>query len=310
MSRVSDSLTRVGVDLGGTRIKVAEVRGDAVVRSEVVDTPAREGPVKVMDTIAAAVARLGRKPDALGVAIPGEVDPQGRCWRLPNLPGVEGFEIAKELSYRTGLRVVVENDATTAAYGEALYGRGRDYESFLLMTLGTGIGGGLVIARRLVRGAHGFAAEVGHMTIDASAGARVCPCGRTGCLEAYAGTRALLDVFRENGGTAHEIREVAESARRGEAPGRAAFASLTRSLGIAINSIQNLLDLDAIVFGGGVSKSFDLIEGPVRAELRARRFAEPLAEVPLVVSEFADLAGVVGAAHLPDLGAARALGEA
>jgi glucokinase len=308
MGTRTSPVTRVGIDLGGTRIKVAEVSGDAIVRSETVDTPAHEGPAKVMDTIAATVKRLVDRPEALGMAIPGEVDPLGRCWRLPNIPGFEGYEIAKELSRRTGARVVVENDATTAAYGEALYGRGRDYQSFLLVTLGTGVGGGLVIARRLVRGAHGFAAEVGHMTIDASPDARLCACGRTGCLEAYAGTRAMLDIFRESGGTAHEILEVAESARRGEAPGRAAFASMTRALGVALNSIQNLLDLDAFVFGGGVSKSFDLIEAPVRAEMRARRFAEPLSEVPLVVSEFADLAGVVGAAHLPDLDAARALG--
>jgi glucokinase len=299
----SEEKTRIGVDLGGTRIKVAEVRGGEVLKSESVDTPAHQGPVAVMDAIAGAVKRVSSNPDEIGMAIPGEVDAQGKVWRLPNIPGFEGFEIAKELGKRTGARVCVENDATTAAFGEALYGHGKQFKSFLLLTLGTGVGGGLVIGRQLVRGAHGFGAEVGHMTVDPTPGAPPCACGNTGCLEAFAGTRALLDVFRKAGGTATEVRDVADSAHRGEAAGRAAFASMTRALGIAINSIQNLLDLDGFVFGGGVSKSFDLIEAPLRAELRARRFAEPLSEVPLVVSDFVELAGVVGAAHLPTIDA-------
>jgi glucokinase len=296
---------RIGLDLGGTRIKVAEVRGNRVMQSETVDTPATQGPEKVMDTIAEAVARLGAAPPDLGMAIPGEVDASGKVWRLPNIPGFEGFDVAKELSRRTGARVAVENDATMAAYGEALYGHGRTFASFLLVTLGTGVGGGLVIGKRLVRGAHGFAGEVGHMTVDPSADAPRCPCGRTGCLEAFAGTRALMEEFRRAGGTAHEVRDIADSAHRGEQAGVGAFARLTWALGIAINSIQNLLDLDAIVFGGGVSKSFDLIEKPLRSALRARRFAAPLSELPLVMSDFGELAGVVGAAHLPDLDAHR-----
>jgi glucokinase len=205
--------------------------------------------------------------------------------------------------------VAVENDATTAAYGEALYGHGQQYESFLLVTLGTGVGGGLVIGKRLIRGAHGFGAEIGHMTVDASPTAPRCACGNTGCLEAFAGTRALLDAFRRAGGTATEVRDVADSAHRGEAGGKGAFATLTWALGVTINSIQNLLDLDAIVFSGGVSRSFDLIEAPLRAELRGRRFAEPLSEIPLLVSDFGDLAGVVGAAYLPDLDTKKALGS-
>jgi glucokinase len=293
--------SRVGIDVGGTRIKVAEIRGSDVVKTESVETPADKGPVVVMDAIASAVKRVASAPTEIGMAIPGEVDATGKVWRLPNIPGFEGFQIAAELSRRTGARVVVENDATTAAYGEALFGHGRTYDSFLLVTLGTGVGGGLVMARKLVRGSHGFGAEVGHMTVDPSKGAPRCACGNTGCLEAFAGTRALLETFRESGGSAHEVREVADSAHRGEAGGKAAFAKLTWALGIALNSIQNLLDLDAIVFSGGVSKSFDLIEAPLRAELRARRYAEPLSEIPLVVSDFSDLAGVVGAAYLPEL---------
>jgi glucokinase len=294
-------MTMIGIDLGGTRIKLAEVDGSTVVRSKIVHTPAGEPPARVLDAIAEGVRELDAAPRELGMAIPGEVDASGKCWRLPNIRGFEGVEIAAELSRRTGARVTVENDGTTAAYGEALYGLGKAHASFLMVTLGTGIGGGLVIDRRLVRGAHGFAAEIGHVAVDSSASARPCVCGNRGCLEAYAGTLALLDFFRSAGGTATEVREVADSARRGEPAGRRAFDTMARALATALNSIQNVLDLDAIVFTGGISKSFDLVEPGLRSELRARCFARPLGEVPLLVSELGELAGVVGAAHLPGL---------
>jgi glucokinase len=244
-------------------------------------------------------------PRELGVAIPGEVDREGRCVRLPNVPGFEGVAIAAELEARTGALVTVENDATTAAFGECLYGWGRTYPSFLTVTLGTGVGGGLVVDGHLVRGAHGFAGEIGHVTVDTSPSAAPCACGSRGCLESYAGTLGLLARFRVAGGAATEVKDIADSARKGESAGLDTFAMLSDALAVALNSIQNALDLDAIVFSGGVSQSFDLVEPRLRAGLRARRFAPVLAEVPLVVSALGELAGVVGAAHLPELRRAR-----
>ena len=288
----------IGVDVGGTRIKVAHVDGATVVRFASLETPVGKPPEALLDVIAAAVRDLDPTPATLGVAIPGEVDAQGKCYRLPNIPGFDGVPIADELKRRTGARVVVENDATTAGLAESLFGHGREYPSFLLITLGTGVGGGVVVERRIVRGAHGFGGEVGHMTVDSGADAPLCGCGNRGCLEAFAGTRALLHAFSAAGGTATEIREIADSARRGEPSGRAALDRASDALAIAINSIQNLLDLDAFVFAGGVSKSFDLLEPRIRAGLRARRFAPPLSEVPLLVSGLGEHAGVVGAAHL------------
>jgi glucokinase len=289
----------LGVDFGGTRIKAAEVRDGALVRTHVVDTPPGAAPAEVLDAVAGAVVALEAEPTVFGLAIPGEVDATGRCWRLPNVAGFENVQIARELGVRTGARVFVENDGTTAALAESLFGHGREHASFLMVTLGTGIGGGLVIGRRVIRGAHGFAAEVGHVTIDRSPDAWPCVCGQVGCVEAYAGTRGLLRRFGELGGKANEISEVAASARAGHKAGQEAFFMMARALAVALNSIQNVLDLDAIVFTGGISRSFDLIEPALRAELRRRAFAPPLAEVPLLVSELGDLAGVMGAAHLP-----------
>ncbi len=289
----------IGVDFGGTRIKAAIVEGGELSRFEAIGTAAGTSPTHVLDTIAALVQSLDSAPASVGLAIPGEVDNVGRCWRLPNVPGFEGVAIADELSRRLGgVRVVVENDATTAALGELLYGHGRHHRSFVLMTLGTGIGGGVVIDGKLRRGTHGFAGELGHIMIDASPDAWPCNCGLKGCVEAYAGTRALLHRYAGLGGKADNIRAIADAAHAGEGAARDVFHAMGRALGTALVALQNALDLDAIVFTGGISASFDLIEPGVRAGLEARPFTPLLAEVPLLVSTVGEHAGVIGAAHL------------
>src|SRR6187431_2828498 len=173
----------IGVDFGGTAVKAGIVEGGEVVRSTATATRLDTSAKDVLDAIANTVLALTPKPDAVGVAIPGEVDAEGRCWRLTNVPGFEGIHIASELSERLKCPIAVENDATAAALGEQLYGHGRDYPSFLMVTLGTGIGGGLVIGHQLYPGTHGFASEVGHMNVDRSTEAPVCACGQRGCIE-------------------------------------------------------------------------------------------------------------------------------
>jgi glucokinase len=253
----------------------------------------------VIECIAEAVSTLDDRPEAVGLAIPGQVDYYGMVWRLPNVPGFDAVPIAQKLMRRLDCHVVVENDATCAALGEHLWGRGRGFASYLLVTLGTGIGGGLVINDRLVRGAHGFTAEIGHIRINSSVDAWPCTCGQRGCVEAYAGTRGLLRKFAELGGHATRIREVAESARRGEPAGIHVFEHMGHWLGGLLVNVQNLLDLDAFVFTGGISQSFDLIEPALRATLRGQAFSPPLGQVPLLVSQLGPRAGLVGAAYLP-----------
>lgn len=288
----------IGVDFGGTQIKAGIVDGGQIVRSTVVATGAGAPPDAVLRGIASAVRALDTKPRSVGLAIPGEVDDEGRCWRLPNVPGFEGVNIAHALGSELGCPVVVENDATAAALGEQLYGHGQDRPSFLLVTLGTGVGSGLVFNRKLHRGKNGFAGEFGHAMIDGTPEAWPCSCGMRGCVEAYAGTRALLRKHAELGGTSSTVLEIAESARRGESSGQQTFHFMGRALGLGLSFVQNVLDLDAIVFSGGISRSLDLIEGGIREVLRERAFAPPLAEVPLFISELSEYAGLIGAAHL------------
>src|SRR6187399_825933 len=291
----------IGVDFGGTQIKAGVVENGEVVRSKTTPTPAGSSPDKVLDAIADTVRGIDPKPLSVGVAIPGEVDSEGKCWGLPNVPGFKGVMFGEGLSERLGCPVAVENDATTAALGERLYGHGRRHPSFLMMTLGTGIGGGLVIGHQLYPGATGFAAEVGHMKVDTAPDAPLCACGQRGCVETFAGTRALLREYTRHGGHASEVLPIAVSARRGEAAGLKTFEMMGTALGRLLANIQNLLDLNAVVFSGGISASFDLIEPFVREALRKQAFAPPLAEVPLLVSELGERAGVIGAAHLTSL---------
>ncbi len=291
----------IGVDFGGTRIKVGRVVEGELKQTLSVNTAASAGPEGVLDIIADAVRQIEASPAGVGLAIPGGVNPEGRVWRLPNVPGFEGVNIVEKLSSRLGCRVVVENDATTAALGELRLGHGRTYPSFLMVTLGTGIGGGIVLDGRLRRGRHGFAGEIGHTPIERRSDAWTCGCGLTGCLESYAGTKGLLRKYAELGGHATEIRPIAEAARRGDVAGTETFAAMGLALGIAIAGFQNTLDLDAIVFTGGISASFDLVEPSLRAALRRFAFAPPLAEVPLLISELGDKAGLLGAAYLTEL---------
>ncbi len=288
----------LGVDFGGTRIKAGWVERGSVTRVARRETPAQLGPEAVLDAVASAVLEIEPRPVAVGVAIPGEVDPSGRCWRLPNVPGFEGVRIADELVARLGARVVVENDSTSAALGELLYGWGSRHASFLVATLGTGVGGGLVIDGALRRGKNGFAAEIGHVLVDSSPQAWPCVCGRTGCMESYAGTRALFRRYQELGQQATSVRSIAEAAERGEPAACEVFSGMGRALGVGLAQIQKLLDLDALVFGGGISASFQLIEPSLRLALREHAFAPPLGEVPLLVSALGEHAGVIGAAEL------------
>jgi len=291
----------IGVDLGGTRIKVGVVNDGNVERSTSVETGADKGPKHVLDVIAETVKQLDSHPAAVGLAIPGGVNPEGLVWRMPNIPGFEGMNISGELRARLGCKIVVENDATTAALAELHLGYGRAHRSFAMVTLGTGIGGGIVIDGILRRGRYGFAGEIGHTPIDRSPSGWPCACGLLGCLESYAGTRGLLRKYAELGGKANEIRPIAEAARSGEKAALETFTAMGTALGIGLAGLQNTLDLDAIVFAGGISASFDLVEPALRLSLQKYSFSPPLAEVPLLISELGDKTGILGAAYLTTL---------
>ncbi|HYO94069.1 MAG TPA: ROK family protein [Polyangiaceae bacterium] len=293
----------VGIDFGVTHVKAGIVEGGEVIRSTSAATRPGASPEQTLDLLANTVLALTPYPEAVGVAIPGEVDADGRCWRLTNVPGFAGVHVAQQLSERLGgCPIAVENEATTAAFGERLYGHGREHPSFLIVTLGLGVGAGLVLGHMLYPGANGFAGEFGHLKIDRAADAPLCGCGQRGCVESFSGTRALFRKFRESGGAeVEDVLPIAVSARRGERPGLDVFAMLGESLGCGLSAVQNLLDLNAIIFTGEVCASFDLFEPHVRRMLVATAFAPPLAEVPLMPSDLGERGTIIGAAYLTTL---------
>jgi glucokinase len=291
----------IGVDFGGTTLEAGLVEGGRVVRALSAPTPRDAPPEATMEALVELVKRLEPRPAAVGLGLPGEVDSEGRCIRLPNVPGFEGVPIAEELRERLSCPVRVENDATAAALGELRHGAGRRHASFVLFTLGTGVGGGVVLDSVVRRGSHGFAGEIGHVLVDSGPSAWPCGCGRRGCLEAYAGTAGLQRAHGLGSAPASpppSPEAIARAARAGDERALRAFESMGRALGLALASVQVVLDLDAAVFTGGLSASFDLAEPAAREALRERAYAPVLGELPFELSELGGRAGVVGAAEL------------
>ena len=293
----------IGVDFSNARRsrRASSSRGTSAAPM-VADTASGARPAEILDTIARVVGALSDHPDAVGIAIPGEVNTDGRCWRLPNTRGFEGVRIAEEVSRRLRCPIAVENRATTAALAEQLYGHGQQHETFLLVSLETGIGGGLVDrtsalsrVQRFWRGNRPYLR--GHFA--GRAAVRVRTTRLRGGVRGHARRAAQVRRARRQSHGAERGRR--GRARRAEWIGVMAFETMGRALGRALGTVQNFLDLGAVVFAGAAALHFDLIEPYVREELRLKAFAPPLAEVPLLTSELGESAGVIGAAHLTTL---------
>lgn len=296
----------IGVELGVNELRAGLVENGRVVRSAHRASGSR--PKEAVDAIVQTVAEVAGRPESVGVAIPGQVDSKGRCWRLTNVPGFEGARLGEELATRLRCPVAVENDGTTAALGERLFGHGRTHASFLMVTLGAGIGGGLVLGHQLYPGASGFAGEIGHIRIDPSPSAWACLCGLHGCLEAYAGEKGVLRRFHELGGQARDYTSVEAAALRGDRAGVKVFEAVGRDLGQALAILQSILDLNAIVFSGRSAECCRLMLPSARETLEQLAYTSALARVPLFVSELGADAVLLGAAYLTGIGVAEATG--
>lgn len=297
----------VGIDVGGTKVLAVELDDDGRPsgRTQRVRTP--RGADAIVDAIAEVAAAFA--PDRVGIGIPGLVDRSGRLRVGPNLPGVVDLDVRARLEPRLGVPVAVDNDATCAVWAEACLGAASGASEAVLVTLGTGIGGGLVIGGRLHRGANGFAGEPGHMVVDPR-GPR-CPCGRRGCWERYASGSGLGRLGREaaEAGRAPALVERAggdPEAVRGEHVTAAAAAgdpgalAVCREFGwwaaLGIANLVDLLDPEVVVIGGGLVEAGDVLLEPTRrvyAELVLAAELRP--PVPIVPAALGERAGAVGA---------------
>jgi glucokinase len=306
----------IGVDLGGTKCFALALDVDgSVAASHRVPTPrGTEAIVESMVEVVESVRRqVGDGFDAVGVGLPGLVDNDGVLRFAPNLPGVVDVRLEAELAPRLpGARFRFENDATCAGWGERALGAARGADHALLVTLGTGIGGGIVTGGTLLRGANGFAGEIGHMVVDPHG--PPCPCGKRGCWERYASGSGLGRLAREAahagragrmvelaGGDPENVRgeHVTEAAGEGDADASDVLAQFGWWLGLGLSNLANVFDPDRFVVGGGMVAAGELILAPARsafADLVLGAGRRP--PVPIVAAELGERAGAIGAAVL------------
>jgi glucokinase len=283
-------VTRLGLDLGGTNIKLVVLDGDEVVERRSEATRSDEGPVAVLERVG-ELARSAGAVDTVGVALPGLFDHAGRGVLLPNLHGDwVGRPIAAPLADSLGRPVRLINDGHAFALAEARVGAARGAEDVLCIVCGTGIGGGLVIGGRLHLGVDDRAGEVGHHTVVADG--PPCNCGNRGCLETLAGASRVA----EHAGKP-SFDDVVESARSGDERSLAALRDAAAYIGIAIANLTIFFAPQRIVVGGGVAAAGDFLFDPLRAEVvaRAGRVA-PLDKIEIVPAALGADAGAVGAA--------------
>ncbi|HEX6871230.1 MAG TPA: ROK family glucokinase [Micromonosporaceae bacterium] len=307
----------IGVDIGGTKVLGGVVDADGTVLAMARrDTPA-DDVARTLDFIVEVVHELTATHEvaAVGVGAAGWIDAsRSHVLFAPNLAW-RGEPLQERVAERVKLPVVVENDGNAAAWAEFRYGAARAADSSMaLVTVGTGIGGGLVMDNAIVRGAHGMAGELGH--VRAVPGGRRCGCGRQGCLEQYASGSALVRYARETassdpdsafrllehaGGAIESINGpmVTTAAREGDPASRAAFAEIGRWLGSGLADLVQWLDPEILVVGGGVVEAGELLLAPARAAFVDQMAARgPLPVAPVVPALMGNLAGVVGAADL------------
>ncbi|WP_432479811.1 ROK family protein [Nocardioides sp. GXQ0305] len=305
----------VGVDVGGSKVLAGVVTATGeVLRTALRRTPGRLVAAEAVEDalVDAVTAVTGDEPlAAVGVAAAGFVDRDGsRVVFAPHLPW-RGEDVRDRLAQRLGAPVLLDNDATCAAYAEATYGAGRGVSSMLLVALGTGIGGGIVVDGGLWRGQHGMAGEFGHMQVVPDGAP--CECGRRGCWEQYSSGNALVRVARSRLGVEPTVLTdlcdgdpdrltgpmVTEAAESGDLVARAAFASVGRWLGVGLANLVAAFDPALLVVGGGVAVAGDRLLAPAREALEASLVGAGHREVPpLVPAALGPSAGLVGAAVL------------
>jgi len=292
----------VGVDVGGSKVLAVALPADpdscAVVRSVQLPMPGRDVPDDRLEAVLAdAVARIAIDAPvaAVGISSAGLVDGE-RVRFAAHLPWRDA-PVRRRLEERLGVTVVLENDANCAAHAEVAAGSARGVSSALLVTVGTGIGGAVIIDGRVVRGAQGMAGEFGHMQVVPDG--LECECGLRGCWEQYCSGRALERVMRVAVGSHLEGPAVAAAARAGDQVARQAIASVGTWLGVGIAGLVSAFDPAVVVVGGGVSSVGDLLLDPARAALLQSLQAPEHRDVPrLVPTAFGPEAGAVGAAIL------------
>jgi glucokinase len=321
---MSADIFTIGVDLGGTNLRIgAYSPGTGLLEAIQLSTRLEYGPGAVVDDMCAGIHRLRERYQpqyslvGIGIGSPGPLElPAGILCQPPNLPGWDSFELRATIEGSVGMPISLQNDANAAALGECYLGRGKSLgvDSLCMITLGTGVGGGIILHGKIWDGMTGMAGEVGHLNIWTEGG-MACGCGSSGCLEAHASAMGVRKMAQDQiaHGTApalaalfagkpdFDARDLAQLANAGDANAKAIFQKVGRSLGIGLASLVNVLNLPLYVLGGGLANAWDLFSAPLFEELRKRSYVYRLAadKTHIVTAELGPDAGLLGACLLP-----------
>ncbi len=296
-------------DLGGTHLRAATVDQNGRIHSRFKqNTPQVADASAIVDAIVSAVREFQKVGEisAVSLVVPGTVKvEEGAVVKAPNLPCLDGFPLAAALTEQLGLPAILENDANAAAVGEMWQGAAVGCKTIICVTLGTGVGGGIILDGKLWRGVDGSAAEIGHMCVDPFGGV-ACTCGSRGCLEVFASATAIVRMTREasprypdsvlQGVEDLTAEMIFEAGQQGDELALEIFRRMGVYLGIGLANLINILNPEIIVIGGGVVNGWELFEKHMHQQVEERAF--PLLRVKIVRAKCGDDAGLLGAARL------------
>ncbi len=310
---------RIGVDIGGTNIKIALVDFEGkIIYSNTTPTRAEMGFEAGVANIKQAIKDLMQETkesaktiEAIGFGLPGQIDYKaGMVKNLPNIPGWINIPLGKLIEDEFEIPTKLDNDVRCAALGELNFGAGKGCENLICITIGTGIGSGIVLNGKLVRGASNAAGEIGHIKMTLNKGP-LCGCGDHGCFEAYASGPSIVSMAKEfiSGGKSAKYKEmatdgiitpyiVAQAALQGDAVSLQIFKQMGEIIGIGLASIVNLLNPEKIIIGGGVADAGEILLEPIRKTIEDRAMPIQKEAVKVVPAQLANAAGVIGASLL------------
>ena len=304
----------IGLDLGGTNIRAAAITKEGEILHRVkIATEVPLGRERVITNILNVINTIRQelktfKLSAIGMGIPGIIFfDKGIVARSPNFPDWIDFNLRERLSKDLDVPFYIDNDANLAAFGEGCIGAGRNYNSFCMLTLGTGVGGGIILNKNIWRGEYGMAGELGHITIYPDG--HPCPCGNKGCLEQYASATGIVRMAMEGnppsptftkGGKEGIITAdmIFQLAKEGDRFALEIFQKMGRILGIGIADLVNILNIELFVLGGGVADSWDYFIDSAIDEIKKRTYRITGERVKVVKAELGDDAGIFGAVYM------------
>lgn len=312
-------MVSIGVDLGGTHLRVGVVDKDGRILKKVEgSTSVQDGKDKVIERLIEIIRTFLEEAKsesldiiAIGLGAPGIINiKKGIMAVAPNLPDWVDVPLRDIIGENTGIPVVLDNDANAWAFGEKWIGAGRDFQDFILITLGTGMGGGIIHKGDIFHGADGMAGEIGHMTVNPDG--PVCGCGNNGCLQVYASAKGIVErtIGAIEAGAETKLREltegnfyrissdmVYEAAKEGDSFARDIMREMGRYLGIGMANLINIFNPEAIIIGGGVSEAWDLFIEPAKKEIQRRAFIIPAERTAIIQSSLSE-GGLIGAAGI------------